>query len=167
MTAIFTKFPAWAGLYSHAMANPFFAVAAAALLAATSSFSPADDRAEVARIDTAFQAAVKTRDVATVDATLHPDYHLVVGDGRTVTREQQLAHSRDGHTLYEIQDEIPGTQTVRVAGDTAVVTAKLRIKGTTDGVPFDRTLWFSDTYVRTPKGWKYFFGQASLPLPPG
>jgi ketosteroid isomerase-like protein len=148
------------------MTNLLSAMAAAVLLAAIPSSAPADDRAEVARIDTAFQAAVKNRDVATVDATLHPDYHLVVGDGRIVTRDQQLAHSRDGHTLYDIQDEFPGTQTVRVAGDTAVVTAKLRIKGTTDGVPFDRTLWFSDTYVRTPHGWKYFFGQASLPLPP-
>jgi hypothetical protein len=50
-------------------------------------------------------------------------------------------------------------------GDTGVVTAKLWIKGTRDGVPFDRTLWFSDTYVRTKGGWKYVFGQASLPLP--
>lgn len=148
------------------MTNPLFAIGAAALLAAVTIAGPAEDRAEVARLDTAFQLAVKNRDVATVDATLHPDYHLVVGDGRVVTREQQLAHSREAHTLYEIQDELPGTQTVRVAGDTAVVTAELRIKGATDGVPFDRTLWFTDTYVRTPKGWKYFFGQASLPLPP-
>jgi ketosteroid isomerase-like protein len=66
---------------------------------------------------------------------------------------------------YEIQDEEPGTQTVRVIGDTAVVTALLRLKGTQDGAAFDRRLWFSDTYVRTPEGWKYFFGQASLMLP--
>ena len=50
-------------------------------------------------------------------------------------------------------------------GDTAVVTAKLWIKGTRDGKNFDRTLWFSDTYVRTPGGWRYAFGQASLALP--
>ena len=31
--------------------------------------------------------------------------------------------------------------------------------------PFDKKLWFSDTYVRTADGWKYAFGQASLPLP--
>ena len=49
--------------------------------------------------------------------------------------------------------------------DTAVVTAKLRLKYTTGGKPFDRTLWFSDTYVRTPDGWRYAFGQASLALP--
>ncbi len=52
-----------------------------------------------------------------------------------------------------------------VDGDTAVVTAKLRLKGNRAGKPFDRLLWFSDTYVRTPAGWRYLFGQASLPLP--
>lgn len=140
-------------------------IAAAAILATTSA-NATDDRATVAKLDTAFQAAVKVGDLATIDATLHPEYILILGDGRIVNREAQLAHSRDGRTIYEIQDELPGTQTVRVVGDTAVVTAKLRLKGTTDGTPFDRTLWFSDTYVRTPKGWKYFFGQASLPLPP-
>jgi ketosteroid isomerase-like protein len=53
-----------------------------------------------------------------------------------------------------------------VWGDTAVVTALLWVKGKgSDGKPFDRKLWFSDTYVRTPAGWRYVFGQASLPLP--
>jgi len=53
---------------------------------------------------------------------------------------------------------------VMVEGDTAIVTAKLRLKGTRSGEPFDRLLWFSDTYVRTAKGWRYLFGQASMPL---
>ena len=48
---------------------------------------------------------------------------------------------------------------------TAVVTAKLWLKGASDGKAFDRKLWFSDTYVRTPTGWRYAFGQASLSLP--
>jgi len=51
-----------------------------------------------------------------------------------------------------------------VWGDTAVVTAKLWEKGTTGGQPFDVTLWFSDTYVRTAGGWRYVFGQAAGPL---
>ena len=37
--------------------------------------------------------------------------------------------------------------------------------GTRDGKPFDYQLWFSDTYIRTPEGWKYLFAQASIPLP--
>ena len=66
---------------------------------------------------------------------------------------------------YEIQDEEAGTQTVRVWGNTAVVTAKLHIKGAQAERRFDRKLWFSDTYVCSDGRWKYAFGQASLPLP--
>ena len=38
-------------------------------------------------------------------------------------------------------------------------------QGTNGGQPFERRLWYSDTYVRTATGWRYVFGQASLPLP--
>jgi hypothetical protein len=61
--------------------------------------------------------------------------------------------------------EVPGTQKVRVWGDTAVVTALLWIKYTHEGKELDYKLWFSDTYVRTPKGWRYALGQASIALP--
>jgi hypothetical protein len=26
-------------------------------------------------------------------------------------------------------------------------------------------VWFNETYVRTPTGWRYVFGQASIPFP--
>jgi hypothetical protein len=81
------------------------------------------------------------------------------------TREELLQESRDKVIHYERQDEETGTQTVRVWGDTAVVTALLWVKGVSKGVEFDRRLWFSDTYVRSNDGWRYVFGQASLHLP--
>jgi hypothetical protein len=56
-------------------------------------------------------------------------------------------------------------QTVRIWGNTAVVTALLWAQGIEDGAAVDYKLWFSDTYVRTAKGWSYVFGMASLPLP--
>ena len=52
-----------------------------------------------------------------------------------------------------------------VWGDTAVVTSLLWIKAVQADKPIDYKLWFSDTYVRTPAGWHYVFGQASLRLP--
>ena len=122
------------------------------------------DEQTVAGLDTEFQAAVKRNDFATMDRILHEEFVLVLGDGRTESRQQLIDEARQRLITYEQQDEEAGTQKVRVWGDTAVVTAKLWIKGTKAGVSFDRTLWFSDTYVRTPRGWKYAFGQASLPL---
>jgi ketosteroid isomerase-like protein len=127
--------------------------------------SPEQDRAEIAAMDTKYQDAVKRNDAATMAQILHEDFILVLGNGRTATREDLLNDARSGRTKYEKQDEDPGTQTVRVWGDTGVVTARLWLKYVVDGKAFERRLWFSDTYVRTPKGWRYAFGQASLPLP--
>ena len=138
----------------------------AALIATTlTATSARDDRTVVAELDTAYQAAVKNNDAAAMDKILHEQFVLVLGDGRTVSRKEILDEARSKSITWEQQDEEANTQTVRVWGDTAVVTAKLWIKGTRDGKSFDRKLWFSDTYVRTPGGWRYTFGQASLALP--
>ena len=143
------------------------ALTAAALLtvAAVALASPEDDRASVAALDTQYQAAVKRNDAETMGRILADDFVLVLGNGKTYTREDLLESARDGKIVYERQDEDEGTQIVRVWGDTAVVTARLWLKGVNEGVTFERRLWFSDTYVRTPTGWRYVFGQASLPLP--
>jgi ketosteroid isomerase-like protein len=125
------------------------------------------DRATVAKLDTTYQAAVKINDTATMDRILDPGFVLVIGNGTVVSRDELLAEARKRSVSYEHQEEDVGTQTVRVWGDTAVVTARLWLSGTQGGAPFNRRLWFSDTYVRTPAGWRYVFGQASLSLPPG
>jgi ketosteroid isomerase-like protein len=123
----------------------------------------AEDGQIVAGMDTQYQAAVKANDAVTMDRILADDFVLVTGSGKTHTKADLLAETRSGRMHYEHQEDT--SQTVRVWGDTAVVTAKLWEKGTDSGKPFDYTLWFSDTYVRTPTGWRYVFGQASLPLP--
>ena len=127
--------------------------------------APHADRDTVAQIDRTYQEAVKRNDADTMKKILHPDFQLVMGDGRRFGRDDLLKDARRRRFIYELQDELPNTQTVMTWGDTAIVTAKLRLKGLNDGRPFDRTLWFSDTYVRTDRGWLYLFGQASLPLP--
>ena len=106
-------------------------------------------------------------DTQTMGPTLHDDFSLVLGRGKNATRADLLNEARAGKIQYEKQDEDLGTQTVRMYGDTAIVTARLWLKYTYEGKPAERRLWFSDTYVRTPKGWRYVFGQASLPLPTG
>lgn len=138
----------------------------AALWPALVQAAAADDAKAVAALDTEFQLAVKHNDAATIGRILADDMILVTGRGRVYTREDHLVAARNRERVYEQQDEEPGTQTVRVWGDTAVVTALLWCKGTAkDAQRLDYKVWFSDTYVRTPAGWKYHFSQASLPLP--
>lgn len=145
------------------MPNPVMLIAGLVGIAALAA--PNADRDTVAQIDRAYQEAVKRNDADTMKKILHPDFQLVLGDGRRFGRDDLLRDARRGRFVYELQDELPDSQSVIVWGDTAIVTAKLRLKGLNDGQPFDRTLWFSDTYVRTDRGWRYLFGQASLPLP--
>jgi ketosteroid isomerase-like protein len=134
------------------VALPLFACAA-----------PAEDKAAVAALDTEYQAAVKNNDAATMDRILHDDFVLVLGNGKTYTKADLLKSARDKNQIYEHQEDTE--QTVRVWGDTAVVTALLWLKYTNKDGNQDYKLWFSDTYVRTPKGWRYVFGQASIRLP--
>ena len=126
--------------------------------------SDSDDIAAVAALDTQYQAAVKANDASAMAKILADDFILVVGNGSVSTKADLLKEAEDRIREYTHQED--SEQTVRVWGDTAVVTAKLWMQGTRkDGTPFDYQLWFSDTYVRTASGWRYVFGQASLPLP--
>jgi ketosteroid isomerase-like protein len=122
-----------------------------------------EDQKTVAALDTSYQAAVKRNDAATMDKILADDFVLVTGSGKKYTKADLLQDARSGIAQYEHQEDTE--QTVRVWGNTAVVTAKLWEKGTDNGKTFDYTVWFSDVYVRTAEGWKYVFGQSSLPLP--
>lgn len=121
------------------------------------------DGTTVAALDTTYQAAVKANDAATMDRILADDFVLVTGRGKTASKTDLLDEAKAGTIAFEHQEDTQ--QTVRVWGDTAVVTALLWVKGTEKGERFDYKLWFSDVYVRTPKGWRYVFGQASLRLP--
>jgi ketosteroid isomerase-like protein len=147
--------------------GPFFSLPGLFLLgvlAATAihvKASAEEDAKTVAALDKQYQAAVKINDANTMDRILADDFVLVTGSGRTYDKSDLLQDARSGASVYEKNDEIE--QKVRVWGDTAAATVKLREKGTDNGKPFDHLFWYSDIYIRTPSGWRYVFGQSSLP----
>jgi ketosteroid isomerase-like protein len=75
------------------------------------------------------------------------------------TKGQLIDEEKSGRITYEHQEDTD--KTVRLWGDTAVVTAKLWEKGTEDGKTFEHKLWFSDIYRRTVNGWRYVFAQSA------
>ena len=148
----------------HSLASLVLIGAGVAVFGATAGIAAvADDQKIVADLDTQYQRAVKNNDATTMERILANDFVLVTGRGTTLSKADLLKEARARSITYEQQDELE--QHVRVWGDTAVVTALLWVKGAETGNAFDYKLWFSDTYVRTPGGWKYVLGQASLPLP--
>ena len=123
-----------------------------------------DDRAILAALDEQYQKAVEQNDWATMARMLADDFVLVDGDGKHYSKADLVNDTKSGKTHYEHQQD--SERTVWIWGDhTAVITAKLWAKGIEDGKQVDYEEWFSDVYVRTPKGWRYVFGQASLPSP--
>src|SRR6266516_5102882 len=85
--------------------------------------SPADDEKAVAALDTEYQAAVAKNDASTMARILADDFVLVTGTGKTFSKADLLSEARSGKTVYEHQEA--SSRTVRVWGDTAVVTALL------------------------------------------
>jgi ketosteroid isomerase-like protein len=140
-----------------------FVTAAMLALPFASSAAVNNDKAAVAALDTQYQAAVEANDAATMDRILADDFILVLGNGKTYTKADLLRDARTQQYHYEHQQD--SERNVRVWGDTAVVTALLSIKATHGHDTLEDKLWFSDVYVRTPHGWRYVFGQASLHLP--
>ena len=119
------------------------------------------DAETVARLDTLYQSAVKANDVEIMDEILADDFVLVTDRGNSLTKADLIKEAKEKRTIYEHQEVEEGTQKVRIWRDTAIVTALLRITGTRDQNPFDYKVWLNQTYVRTPTGWRYVFGQAS------
>ena len=142
---------------------PAFTLGILAMIGMTEARSSVDDEKAVAALDTEYQAAVKNNDVPTMDRILADDFVLVTGLGKTHSKRDLLEEARSKGMQYERQED--SQRKVRVWGDTAVVTALLWAKGTEDGKPFDYKLWFSDVYLKTEKGWRYVFAQASARIP--
>ena len=127
-------------------------------MTATVTTLSATDAEVVADLDIQYQSAVERSDAATMDRILADDFVLVVGSGKTFTKRDLLNEATDGRIVYS--EQRASDRTVRVWGDTAVVTAFLSAKGTENGQTFQYRVWYSDTYVRTPQGWRYVLGQS-------
>ena len=94
-----------------------------------------DDQKTLAKLDTDYQKAVEQNDTKTMARILADDFILVSGDGTVSTKDDLLKDAASGSTKYEHQ--VDSDRTVRVWGDTAVVTAKLWAKGLEDGKRVD------------------------------
>ena len=138
-------------------------LAGAFAIAASNGYAATDDEKRVAALDTEYQAAVLHKDVAAMDRLLPENFVLITGKGKAFGKKDLLAEERRSDLVFTHQEDTQ--QNVRVWGYTAVVTALLHVAGTDKGQAFDNRLWFSDVYLRTPKGWRYTFGQASIRLP--
>jgi ketosteroid isomerase-like protein len=121
--------------------------------------------AEMEKLDHEMQRAFVTRDVKFLRDLLTDDYVLITSSSRIVSKEEVLASVVDPGQVLEVNDS--SEVTVRRHGDTAVVTAVLHQRGTSNGKPFDYRVRYTDTWVLEGGRWRYMSAHASLlPAPP-
>ena len=141
--------------------SPAIAEEASSVAAPATTSVNDDDARAISALDSEYHSAVKTNDAATIDRILADDFVMMRGPGQTSSKSDILKQARDKQAKYERHEIESGSQKIRVWRDTAVVTETLWVKGTEGGKPVDHKVSVTETFVRTPDGWRYVSGQAS------
>lgn len=99
-------------------------------------------------------------DAAALERVLTPDFTLTLSNGDVSTRADEINDLRSGKVHYEVFENYD--MLARLYGDNmAVVLGKTRVKGTSDGKPFDRVVQFTDTLIKHDGRWQLAAGHVS------
>ena len=99
-------------------------------------------------------------DAAALERALTPDFTLTLSNGDVSTRADEINDLRSGKVHYEVFENYG--MLARFYGDNiAVVLGKTRVKGASDGKPFDRVVQFTDTLIRRDGRWQLAAGHVS------
>ena len=97
-------------------------------------------------------AAVVKADVATLEGLTSDDYILINANGQVSNKAETMSMIKTGKiklTSNEVSD-----MTVRVYGDTAVVTGKSTAKGSINGIELKGPVMFTRVYVKKNGKWQ-------------
>ena len=109
-------------------------------------------------------AALAAGDEAALRALMHPGLRWTTFRGEVLGYEDYIAGNTGRGLRWRSQrlDEVR----VAVAGDTAVLTAAVTDEVSSDGRDQAFHLRLTQTWIRTPEGWRCHGGHASLPAVP-
>ena len=117
---------------------------------------------EVTRAALRRAAALSARDEATLRLLMHPDLQWTTFQGEVLGYDDYITGNTNGTLTWHAQqlDDIR----VSVVGDAAVLTAAVTDEVARDGKALSFQLRLTQTWVRTPDGWRCLSGHASLPV---
>src|SRR5947209_7115771 len=137
------------------------AATATSTKAATSAAAPSGKNMSVKDMENAWEAAVGSHNVATVEGFIAADFVGVSSKGKFVNRSQVLSEYKgDKDTYKSAKNE---KLNVKMFGpNVAVVTGRAREVGSgKDGKAFDRTYLFTDTWMMRGGKWLCIASQIS------
>jgi ketosteroid isomerase-like protein len=100
----------------------------------------------------AWDKAIVAKDAAAVAANVAPDFAQIESGGAVIGRDEFIKDLLDP-TLridpYKVEDF-----GVRIYGDTALLTGRIRMTGSSEGKPFSSHFRYIDVYVKRDGVWK-------------
>ena len=117
------------------------------------------DEREILRAETAVCEAFESGDAAYLRAALDPRFTLVDSRGTVTNLEQNLQEVQAREPRYETFRN--HGQSIRIFGDTAIITGITSIKGTAGGEAFAADFRFTDTWLYRDGRWLLAASHAS------
>jgi ketosteroid isomerase-like protein len=119
-----------------------------------------DDEGRILALETAWNHAEQTKDVAALDQLLSSTLVYTDYDGSLQNKAEYLAAAKSEslHPEQIINDEM----TTHMYRDAAVVTGIYREKGISKGKPYSRRGRFTDTWVKENGAWQCVASQSTL-----
>lgn len=139
----------------------FVSLAVWALDSAGAQNKPTSASSIILSLENKWNAAYKRGDVATMESLLAEDFIITVEDGSTFSKSGYIAHNGDS-TLHVEVTEMSGL-TVRMHGNTAVVTGAYHEKGMSRGKPYEYRDRFTDVWMKINGGWQVITSHYSIP----
>jgi ketosteroid isomerase-like protein len=139
------------------------AILAVAIAAAAPAAPNDGDKPAVLQAEREFGAAVAANDVRAMIGLTADDWQIIDGDGHIIPRAAFLKVIESGalkHSELSSSDE-----TVRVYGDSAIVTGHAKSAGTYAGNVFATDEISTDFWVRTKDGWRCVLTQLTTRKP--
>lgn len=130
------------------------------LLAVAQQRSEQDEKSHILALETAWNHAEETNDVAALDLLLHPTLVYVDYDGTVMTKSEFLASAKapELHPEQIMND----SQVANIYGDAAVITGTYHERGVQKGKPYMRRGRFIDTWIKRNGTWQCVASQSTL-----
>jgi ketosteroid isomerase-like protein len=116
---------------------------------------------QILALETKWNDAYKSGDVATMESLLADDFIITVEDGTTFSKSGYLAHTAAAELRVQISQMTD--LRVRMHGNIAIVTGAYHEKGTTKRVPYESRDRFTDVWMKANRGWQVIAAHYSVP----
>ena len=119
---------------------------------------------KIIALENKWNAAYQRGDIAAMESLLAADFIITIEDGSTLSKSGYIAHNGDSTVHIEVTEM--SEVSVRMHGNTAVVTGAYHEKGLSKGKPYEFRDRFTDVWMNLNGKWQVIASHYSIPASP-